>query len=65
MSMELPPPATPEINTSDLSLFNIGNKSIRMPLASQIMVKREPAQGILYNTPRFGIKVYFSNPPSI
>lgn len=43
MSMEFPAPAAPEINTSDLSLFNTGVQSVRMPLASQIMVKKEPA----------------------
>lgn len=41
--MELPAPVTPEITRSDLSLFNMGEKSIRTPLASQIVVKKEPA----------------------
>lgn len=36
-------PRNPEINTSDLSLFNIGRKNIRTPLASQIVVNRETA----------------------
>lgn len=41
--MELLVSVTPEINTSDLSVHNIGKKNISMHLASQIKVKKEPA----------------------
>lgn len=44
--MEFLPPVNQEIDVKYFSLFNNGVKNIRTPLASQMKVKKEPAQRI-------------------